>query len=121
MRWLPGSRVTTAAGLPATVATAASVDDILQQVQRLADQQRADHAALQAIFARSPDAFVSFGPDGRVAYLSPPFETLTGLPPEAAMGCDALGLLALLGGDGQADARRGWGGLCCNRISFLVI
>jgi signal transduction histidine kinase len=94
-----------AAGLPATVATAASVDDILQQVQRLADQQRADHAALQAIFARSPDAFVSFGPDGRVAYLSPPFETLTGLPPEAAMGCDALGLLALLGGDGQADAR----------------
>ena len=94
-----------AADLAATPATAASVDDILQQVQRLADQQRADHAALQAIFARSPDAFVSFGPDGRVAYLSPPFETLTGLPPEAAMGCDALGLLALLGGDGQADAR----------------
>jgi signal transduction histidine kinase len=85
--------------------TAAGVDDILQQVQRLADQQRADNAALQAIFARSPDAFVSFGADGRVAYLSPPFETLTGVPPAAAMGCDALGLLALLGGNGQADAR----------------
>lgn len=85
--------------------TTAGVDDILQQVQRLADQQRADHAALQAIFARSPDAFVSFGSDGRVAYLSPPFETLTGLPPAAAMGCDALGLLALLGGDGHADGR----------------
>jgi signal transduction histidine kinase len=96
------------ADLPAPAATAAGVDDILQQVQRLADQQRADHAALQAIFARSPDAFVAFGADGRVAYLSPPFEALTGLPPAAAMGCDALGLLALLGGDerdGQADAR----------------
>ncbi len=85
--------------------TEADVDDILRQVQHLSDRQRADHAALQSIFERSQDAFVSFGGDGRVDYVSPAFEALTRQPANVALGCDALSLLALLGADRSAGVR----------------
>jgi signal transduction histidine kinase len=81
----------------------AQVHDIIGQVTRLAARQRADHAALQAIFARSPDAFVSFDATGRVSHVSPAFSALTGLAGAAALGCDERALVALLNRQALAD------------------
>jgi len=75
------------------------LDDILRQVQSLAERQRADQGALQAIFDRSPDAFVSFDGTGRVRAASAAFAPLTGYAEGEVIGLSAPELLARLEGE----------------------
>lgn len=51
---------------------------------------------LGAIFALSPDGFVSFGADGRVSYVSAAFSNLVGLPTQQMLGLDERSFLAQL-------------------------
>lgn len=67
-------------------------------------QERSEQ--LQAIFALSPDGFVSFDGQRRVGYANPAFVRLTGLAADSVLGLDEAAFaarLAALGGDlGQA-------------------
>jgi len=74
------------------------LDDILRQVQSLAERQRADQRALQAIFDRSQDAFISFDGSGRVLLASAAFTRLTGYAEGEVIGLSAAELLARLEG-----------------------
>ncbi len=53
-------------------------------------------AQLNAIFALSPDAFVSFGQEHRVSYVSPAFDLLTGIDGKSMLGLDEAGFTAAL-------------------------
>ena len=65
--------------------------------RRVAEERDRERAAqLKAIFALSPDAFVSFGADHRVAFISPAFEVLTDLDAEQMLGLDEDGFAARL-------------------------
>lgn len=75
--------------LPAVDAIVHDQDDIAavtRAVALLSARQVETHARLEAIFALSPDAFVSFDADGKVRHVSPAFATITGVPPEEVMG-----------------------------------
>jgi PAS domain S-box-containing protein len=61
------------------------------------ERDRERTAQLNAIFTLSPDAFISFGRDHRVAYVSPAFESLTGLGAPQMVGLDEAGFSAILG------------------------
>jgi PAS domain S-box-containing protein len=66
---------------------AGSMQDVHDR--RMAEQIIQDHSEqLGAIFALSPDGFVSFGADGRVSYVSAAFGALTGLSTDAVQGMD---------------------------------
>jgi PAS domain S-box-containing protein len=60
------------------------------------DRDRERAAQLKAILALSPDAFVSFGADHRVAFISPAFEVLTDLDADQMLGLDEEGFAARL-------------------------
>ena len=66
-------------------------------------QERSEQ--LNAIFALSPDGFVSFDAAHRVSYVNPAFVRLTGLEASAVLGLDEAGfgacLATLRGDDGQ--------------------
>jgi signal transduction histidine kinase len=67
-------------------------DELLraENSQRLDAQQSAEDRSeqLNAIFALSPDGFVSFDATYRVKYASPAFVRLTGLPEQEVLGLD---------------------------------
>lgn len=59
------------------------------------------NAQMAAVFAITPDAYVSVDDTGYVQFVSPAFERLTGLGPEAAMRLDLEALLARLAERGK--------------------
>jgi len=59
-------------------------------------QERSEQ--LQAIFALSPDGFVSFDGERRVSYANPAFVRLTGLAADSMLGLDEAGFGARLAG-----------------------
>jgi PAS domain S-box-containing protein len=83
-------------------------DGTLQAVTRLiaalVAQLQARGDQLDAIFALSPDGFVSFNRDGRISLVSPAFQALTGLQESTLRGLDDDGLFALLRQHVAADA-----------------
>lgn len=77
------------------ISMAGALQDIHER--RLAMQQvRERNAQLDAVLGLSPDAFVTFGGDGRVSLASPPFTALTGIEVDAVIGLDAAAFLARL-------------------------
>ncbi len=77
--------------------------DISPQKQAEAEM-RVRSEQLAAIFALSPDGFVSFDAQHQVRYISPAFNKLTGITDEAALGLNEESLLALLGEQGAAQS-----------------
>jgi PAS domain S-box-containing protein len=67
-------------------------------------EMRVRSEQLAAIFALSPDGFVSFDAQHLVRYISPAFNTLTGLASEAVLGLDEDALLTLLARQGAEHA-----------------
>jgi PAS domain S-box-containing protein len=67
---------------------------ISQMISELTLRLRERGAQLDAIFALSPDGFVSFDAAHRVNYVSPSFLRLTGLPEDQLIGADEDTLLA---------------------------
>lgn len=68
-------------------------------IQRKVDEQTAELKAkgsalverniqLDALFSLSPDAFVAFAADGRVQFVNPAFQALTGIRPDEVVGKD---------------------------------
>jgi signal transduction histidine kinase len=66
-------------------------------VQRKVDEQTAEltaksdvledrNAQLNALFSLSPDAFVTFAADGKVQFVNPAFQVLTGIRPDKVVG-----------------------------------
>jgi len=58
------------------------ITERIRQEEELQDRTQ----RLDAIFAMSPDGFVSFGKEGRVAYVNPAFTRMTGLEPSQVLG-----------------------------------
>jgi PAS domain S-box-containing protein len=86
------------AGLPD--ASAGEQDDIQalsRMVAGLVAQLQERGAQLDAIFALSPDGFVSFDAARRINYVSPAFTRLTGLEPDDVLGQDEHRFQDLLG------------------------
>ncbi|MDC8771604.1 CHASE domain-containing protein [Roseateles albus] len=79
--------------------------DISRQKQA-ETEMRLRSEQLAAIFALSPDGFVSFDAQHLVRYISPAFNTLTGLSSAAVLGLEADALLALLAQQGAESAAR---------------
>ncbi|MCV2356219.1 CHASE domain-containing protein [Paucibacter sp. B2R-40] len=77
--------------------------DITRQKQAEAEM-RVRSEQLAAIFALSPDGFVSFDAQHQVRYISPAFNTLTGLTSEAVLGLRDDALLRLLAQQGSEQA-----------------
>lgn len=74
---------------------AGSHTDITER--RAAEERDREKAAqLKAIFALSPDAFVSFGANHRIVFVSPAFEGLTDLEAKQMIGLDEAGFAARL-------------------------
>ena len=84
-------------------------DELLrvENSNRLAAQQSAEDRSeqLNAIFALSPDGFVSFDADYRVKYASPAFVRLTGLPEQEVLGLDEAAFSERLAKNCIAQAR----------------
>jgi len=83
----------------AAVSVRSTIDDIdalLKLVSSLIEQLRERGEQLAAIFALSPDGFVSFDRSARVRYVSPAFTRLSGLPAEAVMDTHEDDLLSRL-------------------------
>ena len=60
-------------------------NDITERIRQEEElQDRTER--LDAIFSLSPDGFVSFDREGRVAYINPAFTRMTGLTPQAVVG-----------------------------------
>jgi len=74
---------------------AGTIQDVHEQ--RLMKSALADSLAqVQGIFALSTDAFVSLNELGRVSYINPAFEQLTGIPLALARDCHEVDLMTLL-------------------------
>ena len=94
--------------VPASSLPVAEREDDIQVVSHLISdlvtrlQERSEQ--LNAIFAISPDGFVSFDEQGRVSFVNPAFVRLTGLDESAVLGSDEQHFsdsLAALCGDSQ--------------------
>ena len=67
--------------------------------QRLLAEKVKDYTAqLDAIFAMSSDGYVTFDAEGKVNYLNPAFQHMTGLAQGMLQGLDAASFQALIGG-----------------------
>ena len=66
----------------------ADIEAVSTLVSRLVMRLHEHGAQLDAIFALSPDGFVSFDGERRVRYSSPGFSRLTGLAPEMVLGLE---------------------------------
>ncbi|MDT9001711.1 ATP-binding protein [Paucibacter sp. APW11] len=62
------------------------IEALSSMIANLVHQLGAQSAQLSAIFALSPDGFVSFDARGQIDYISPAFERLTGIHAEQALG-----------------------------------
>jgi PAS domain S-box-containing protein len=69
-------------------------------------EMRVRSEQLAAIFALSPDGFVSFDAQQLVRYISPAFAALSGIPNETALGLDDDALLALLEQQGSGQSAK---------------
>ncbi|WP_428510221.1 ATP-binding protein [Roseateles sp.] len=78
---------------------------LLQLVQELIQRLRERGEQLAAIFALSPDGFVSFDAQHITRYVSPAFSRLAALAPEQALGLHEEALLGCLLSLRGADAR----------------
>ncbi|MCV2368489.1 CHASE domain-containing protein [Roseateles oligotrophus] len=74
--------------------------------KRAQAEMRVRSEQLAAIFALSPDGFVSFDAQHLVRYISPAFCTLSGIANETALGLDEDALLALLREQGHQQAAK---------------
>ena len=86
---------------------AAASDDlsaISDMISTLVARLQVRGEQLDAIFALSPDGFVSFDDQRRANYVSPAFETLTGLPAARVLGQTEATLERLLQAQCAADA-----------------
>jgi len=94
---------------PALSATAPASSEesaaLLQLVQELIQRLRERGEQLAAIFALSPDGFVSFDAQHIARYVSPAFSRLAALAPEQALGLHEDALLSCLLSLRAADAR----------------
>lgn len=72
------------------------IEALLQLVSQMVQQLGAQAGQLQAIFALSPDGFVSLDAQQRVHYVSPAFERLTGLSAASLLGRESAELEARL-------------------------
>ena len=85
------------AGLPdASVAGLEDIHALSHMVADLVAQLQQRGAQLDAIFALSPDGFISFDAERRINYASPAFTRLTGLEPEDVLGRDEYSFQELL-------------------------
>lgn len=84
------------------------IEVVSHLVQRLVVRLNEHGEQLDAIFALSPDGFVSFDGEGRVSYCSPGFSTLTGLSADAVRGLETEVFMQRLRQrcDGSAEAQR---------------
>jgi len=82
---------------------AGSLQDI-DELKRVQAQMRERSQQLAAIFALSPDGFVSFDAHQRLSYASPAFGKLCGLSDGELLGLDIEALLGLLQARQGADA-----------------
>ncbi len=73
-------------------------DRLDHMVKERTAQLRERMEQLDAIFALSPDGFVSFDQSKRVSQVSPSFSRLTGLPEDVVIGLDDAGFTAKLAG-----------------------
>ncbi len=82
-------------------AISAMISELVTRLQERGEQ-------LGAIFALSPDGFVSFDAERRANYVSPAFTRLTGIPEAQIIGADESALEARLRELGQGPAWRGF-------------
>ncbi|WP_157269504.1 PAS domain-containing sensor histidine kinase [Azohydromonas aeria] len=81
----------------APVPAGGDIEAISHMISGLVQRLREHGEQLDAIFALSPDGFVSFDHARRVSYVSPGFTRLTGLAAEEVAGQDEARFAALLG------------------------
>jgi PAS domain S-box-containing protein len=94
-------------GQPAR-ATLGDIEAVSTMVARLVLRLHEHGEQLDAIFALSPDGFVSFDSERRVRYCSPGFGQLTGLSPDMVLGLEEAVFLHRLRSrcDGPTEAAR---------------
>jgi PAS domain S-box-containing protein len=93
---------------PGRGANLADIEAVSQMVSRLVVRLQEHGEQLDAIFALSPDGFVSFDRERRVSYSSPGFTKLTGLATEMVLGLEEDVFLHRLRSrcDGPVEASR---------------
>ncbi len=93
---------------PGRGANLADIEAVSQMVSRLVMRLQEHGEQLDAIFALSPDGFVSFDRERRVSYSSPGFTKLTGLATEMVLGLEEDVFLHRLRSrcDGPVEASR---------------
>ncbi len=93
-------------GLPLST-NLADIEAVSQMVSRLVVRLHERSEQLDAIFALSPDGFVSFDAEHRVTYCSPGFSRLTGLSREMVVGLEEDVFLQRLRQRVQKTGRQG--------------
>lgn len=80
-----------------TAAVERKVREQTNEIRAKSDVVEDRNAQLDALFSLSPDAFVAFSPSGRVKFVNPAFEKMTGIPRRVAEGKNdaELGLMLL--------------------------
>ncbi len=103
-----GRAVCVAAGSDDLTAISMMISELVQRLQVRGEQ-------LDAIFALSPDGFVSFDAQRRANYVSPAFTRLTGLAANRVLGASDADIEALL----RAQCRNpgAWQGLAALRVA----
>ncbi len=104
-------------GAPMQAPGDASGDDleaISTMISELVTRLQVRGEQLDAIFALSPDGFVSFDAGHRVNYASPAFAVLTGIPIERVLGASEQAVEALLRAQGEAGPLP-WAGFAAMR------
>ncbi|MDK9702968.1 MAG: CHASE domain-containing protein [Sulfuritalea sp.] len=69
-----------------TAAVQRKVREQTAELQTKSDALEDRNAQLDALFSLSPDGFVAFAPDGRVRFVNPAFDTMTGIRYEDIVG-----------------------------------
>jgi signal transduction histidine kinase len=94
-------------------AAAAGIDDlaaISMMISELVTQLQVRGEQLDAIFALSPDGFVSFDSQRRANYVSPAFTRLTGIPEAQVLGVEERQIEAMLHALSDSDGKLPWCG-----------
>jgi signal transduction histidine kinase len=85
------------AGADDLTAISSMISELVHKLQERGEQ-------LDAIFALSPDGFVSFDADRRANYVSPAFTRLTGLPAARVLGAFEADVEAMIRSHGRPEA-----------------